>query len=110
MAHNASIGSESWSRVLASMDAAQSLRGEEVNTKAEVDTAVDELNALLEKLETEEGKDEVRRRGGGRRGQVTFHRRGKGIRMSRRELEVDNEEVMLDSVKRKRKKKISKHK
>lgn len=112
MAHNASIAGESWNQVLSAMNAASTIpSANESNSKSDIDSAVVELNMLLERMDMEDIKDDIRRSSGGRRGQVTFHRRGKMMRMvTRREVEVDDEDVALDSVKRKRKKKISKHK
>jgi hypothetical protein len=110
MAHNTSIASEPWNNVLSAIESAQSkLNNTTVpapSSKAEVDAAVEDLNALLAQIELDESRARPRRR----RSVWAFHRQGRmGMRLARR-VENAEETVEMDSVKRKRKKKISKHK
>jgi len=118
MAHNASIASGPWNEVLSSIELAQSkLDGTAPppSSQADLDSAVEDLDALLERMEMDEARSRpslrMRRRDVARRS-VAFHRQGRlvDIRLARRSLGEHEEMVEMDSVKRKRKKKISKHK
>jgi hypothetical protein len=118
MAHNASIASGPWNKVLSSIESAQSkLDGTAPppSSRAEVDSAVEDLDALLERMDMDEARSKpslrMRRRDAARRS-VAFHRQGRlvDIRLARRSLAENEDVVEMDSVKRKRKKKISKHK
>ncbi len=118
MTHNQtrSTAAQNWSNVLGKINAAAASAAS--TSTAEISDAVADIDAMLARMNVQESTMQAAHRARTRvwtktsSRPVAFHRQGRGadVRVARMTVRAEADGVHMDSVKRKRKKKISKHK